>query len=227
MSNKKQGTKQLNSALIEGQKIISDNGEIESIRNKNPWEDAAFFKQLKYNSKSYSISNEIVFSVQPMTVTETKLLRIILASTTENIFKNDAFVPFKMHVSQIAKLLGISPNRHSAYESIYDAAWSLSKRQLFIETEDSWEAHNWFDYISFEKKGRGGIIMQLSSSLKKYLIDLQKNFSVFSIPLLLSFKKNIPSIYMKDSHLKFDVIKNFQKNIEMKKSPSYLLVPMS
>ena len=129
-------------------------------------------------------SNELIEARYRLSIWEQRLILTLLA----NITKQDA--DFKRYHVRVADFAGMwqLDSDNSLYEKVQDAADSLVGKTVQLSDDPSVsETVSWLSYVRY-KRGSGEIEMEFHSSLKPYLLQLQKHFTQYQLGHVVNFK---------------------------------------
>lgn len=129
-------------------------------------------------------SNELIEARYRLNIWEQRLIITLLA----NISPQDAdFQRYCIRVSDFAKMWQLNTDK-SLYKKVQDAADSLVGRTVQISEDPTIsETVSWFAYVKYVR-GSGEIEMEFHSSLKPYLLQLQKHFTQYQLGHVVNFK---------------------------------------
>lgn len=126
--------------------------------------------------------NLIVFSKAKFTVGEMKLLLYVLSCVNEDE-ENEYY---EIMVKDVKKFYGINDPKY--YGAIKKYTKSFMKKVVEIEDKASgdWVMFNWFSYVKYIN-GEGLIRISVDEDVKKFLIDLKRNFTMIDLQNLINF----------------------------------------
>lgn len=146
---------------------------------------------MNLEDRNIVISNELIFSAQPMSTVEARILRVVL-SQIENFEASDheidskEFPVYRVKVSDLSDKL-FKRKGNSLHRQLEEACVSLQTRSLFFKdkSKDKWVSYSWTSYAAYE----GGVLyIKLNPDLYDFLNNLKTNFSQYPLELLLLFK---------------------------------------
>lgn len=130
-------------------------------------------------------SNELIEARYRLSVWEQRLLFTLLTSVTKH---DEDFKRHRVRVADFAEQWQLGDDSHSLHEKVQEAADSLVGRtvQLSADPKVS-KTVSWLSYVEYVR-GSGVVEMEFHSSLKPYLLQLQGNFTQYSLKSVVKFR---------------------------------------
>lgn len=117
---------------------------------------------------------------------------------------------YEISISDFCLLCGI--DKEHFYTEIKDIIDNLDSKSFWIETDEKIFKFRWFSEVDI-LKGKGKIRILLNSNIKKYLIDLSRNFTKYELYNILALKgKYSVRLYELFKSYSFLSIKTFDIN---------------
>ncbi len=126
-------------------------------------------------------SNELVQrSRYKLSLLEQKVVLFLISKIRP---EDEAFHEYQFHMRDLCQLMGISCNPKN-YKNFRDAIQHLSDKSFWVETETKDMLCRWVLDATIVK-GDGTITIRLDDKLKPYLLQLQQQFTAFSLEYVL------------------------------------------
>lgn len=126
-------------------------------------------------------SNELVQkSRYQLSLQEQKIILFLISKITP---EDEAFTEYQFHMRDLCKLMGISSNPKN-YKNFRDSIQRLSDKSFWIETETQDMLCRWIMDATIIK-GTSTVRIRLDDKLKPYLLQLQRQFTAFSLEYVL------------------------------------------
>lgn len=154
-----------------------------------------------------------------LTVNQQKLIAYVISlikPTDKELMK------YEIHVADFCELCGI--DKTYFYTDFKDIIDNLDSKSFWVETEDKIFKFRWFSEVEYIK-GKGKILVQLNSNLKKYLLDLYGHYTQYEIFNILAIKGkySIRFYELFQSYFTDKSIKKTEKIIELSELKKLLL----
>ena len=136
----------------------------------------------------YSKSNWLIGAKYKSGLIENKIMAIALDKVQKNEFRDEGEeggLICQIKASELRKLL--DANSGSFYSQLEPVAQSMASRTIGMTDPEKRE----FEYISVINKAKykdGIFTIKFNSDLKKYITNLQHNFTILELPIMLKFK---------------------------------------
>ncbi|EIJ37028.1 replication initiation protein [Thiothrix nivea] len=132
-------------------------------------------------------SNELIEARYRLSIWEQRLVLTLLTQISP---KDEDFKRYKIGISDLANLWELDGNYANAiYEEVQNAADSLVGRTIQLSDDPAIsETVSWLSYVKY-RRGSGEVEMEFHSSLKPYLLQLQKHFTQYQLGHVVNFKK--------------------------------------
>lgn len=130
----------------------------------------------------FTKSNFLISAKYKTSLMEAKILALALS----RVKSDNGTVYAEMQVSELKKIFGVN-NSHSFYEKLSKTASLMTGRTIGM-TDPSREK---FDYLSIITRAtckNGLFLIKFNTDLKDYVMNLKNNFTIMSLPVLLSFE---------------------------------------
>ena len=129
-------------------------------------------------------SNELIQkSRYQLSLQEQKVLLYLISRIRP---EDEGFTEYEFRMRDLCKLMGISCNPKN-YKNFRDAIQSLADKSFWIERNGKDVLCRWLTEIEIEP-GTSIVGIQLDAKLKPYLLQLQQQFTVFSLEYILLMK---------------------------------------
>lgn len=157
----------------------------------------------EYNNKLVKKHNDLIQkTINNMTYEENKIINILLAKYKNA--KTDKVIDSELTANELCELMEIKTREPNTMENIGKAIASInSKANLLWITEEKTTAIGYFSKIEFEHN-TGIIKFKWNEEIKKYLDDIQKQFTLYNI----DYYKLLNS---KNSQILYELMKSFEK----------------
>lgn len=131
-------------------------------------------------------SNELIEARYRLSIWEQRLVLTLLMQISP---KDEDFKRYKVNITDLAALWQFDGSYATAiYEEVQNAADSLVGRTVQLSDDPSIsETVSWLSYVKY-KKGSGEVEMEFHSSLKPYLLQLQKHFTQYQLGHVVNFR---------------------------------------
>lgn len=131
-------------------------------------------------------SNELIEARYRLSIWEQRLVLTLLMQISP---KDEDFKRYKVNITDLAALWQLDGSYATAiYEEVQNAADSLVGRTVQLSDDPSIsETVSWLSYVKY-KKGSGEVEMEFHSSLKPYLLQLQKHFTQYQLGHVVNFR---------------------------------------
>jgi hypothetical protein len=131
-------------------------------------------------------SNELIEARYRLNIWEQRLVLTLLMQISP---KDDDFKRYKVNVTELANLWQLDGSYATAlYEEVQNAADSLVGKTIQLSDDPTIsETVSWLSYVKY-KRGSGEVEMEFHSSLKPYLLQLQKHFTQYQLGHVVNFK---------------------------------------
>lgn len=117
---------------------------------------------------------------------------------------------YDISIKDFCELCGI--DRNYFYTEIREIIDNLDNKSFWVETEDKVFKFRWFSEVEI-LKGTGTVRILLNSNIKKYLIDLSKNFTQYELYNILALRGKY-SIRLYEWFKSYSFLKEKQINID-------------
>lgn len=129
-------------------------------------------------------SNELIEARYRLGIWEQRLIITLLTTITP---QDEDFKRYRIRVSDFAGMWQLDSDK-SLYKKVQDAADSLVGRTVQISEDPTIsETVSWLAYVKYVR-GSGEVEMEFHSSLKPYLLQLQKHFTQYQLGHVINFK---------------------------------------
>lgn len=126
-------------------------------------------------------SNELVQrSRYKLSLLEQKIVLFLISKIRP---EDEAFHEYQFHMRDLCQLMGISVNPKN-YKNFRDAIQKLSDKSFWVETDTQEMLCRWVLDATITK-GDGTVKIRLDDKLKPYLLQLQQQFTAFSLEYVL------------------------------------------
>ena len=131
-------------------------------------------------------SNELIEARYRLNIWEQRLVLTLLMQISP---KDEDFKRYKVNVTELANLWQLDGSYATAlYEEVQNAADSLVGKTIQLSDDPAIsETVSWLSYVKY-KRGSGEVEMEFHSSLKPYLLQLQKHFTQYQLGHVVNFK---------------------------------------
>lgn len=157
-------------------------------------------KSEMFNGYLVTKSNKLINANYDLSLNELKIMLILASRIQPN---ENTFNQYTFKASELAELLQITPE--AMYKELPKITKNLMSKQLEIESEDGRDLLQ-VNLLSaaLYRKGRGTVILEFSSMLAPYLLELKHNFTRYRLEniLLLNSKYSIRMYELFKSHFK-------------------------
>ena len=131
-------------------------------------------------------SNELIEARYRLSIWEQRLVLTLLTQVSP---KDEDFKRYKIDISALAKLWQLDGSYATAiYEEVQSAADSLVGKTIQLSDDPTIsKTVSWLAYVEY-KRGSGEIEMEFHSSLKPYLLQLQRHFTQYQLSHVVNFR---------------------------------------
>ena len=130
-------------------------------------------------------SNELIEARYRLSIWEQRLVLTLLTQVSP---KDEDFKRYKIDISALAKMWQLGAGNTAFYEEVQDAADSLVGRTIQLSDDPTVsETVSWLSYVKY-KRGSGEVEMEFHSSLKPYLLQLQRHFTQYQLSHVVNFR---------------------------------------
>lgn len=131
-------------------------------------------------------SNELIEARYRLSIWEQRLVLTLLMQISR---KDEDFKRYKVNITELASLWQLEGSYATAiYEEVQNAADSLLGRTVQLSDDPTIsESVSWLAYVKY-KRGSGEVEMEFHSSLKPYLLQLQKHFTQYQLGHVVNFR---------------------------------------
>lgn len=117
-----------------------------------------------------------------LTVNQQKLIAYVISLIKPT---DTELMMYELSVSEFCELCGI--DKVYFYDRFKEILLALDKKSFLVETEEKIFNFRWFSEFEYIK-GTGKVRLQLNSNIKKYLLNLSKNFTEYELYNILALK---------------------------------------
>lgn len=154
-----------------------------------------------------------------LTVNQQKLIAYVISlikPTDKDLMR------YEIAVSDFCELCGI--DKTYFYTEFKEIMLDLDKKSFLVETEEKVFNFRWFSEFEYIK-GKGKVVVQLNSNLKRYLLDLYGNYTQYELYNILAIrgKYAIRFYELFQSYFKSKKAKKTEETIELKELKRMLL----
>lgn len=129
--------------------------------------------------------NELVMSKQSLKLNSSKLIR---AAIMQVVREDEDLKPYLVSIKDLATLLGVSES--NLYRDIRDIVQDITSNPIQLRKEtpkkQEWISIPWIQMCKYESDV--GVMIQLNSLLKPYLINLREKYEQYSYTNILPMK---------------------------------------
>lgn len=130
-------------------------------------------------------SNELIEARYRLSIWEQRLVLTLLTQVSP---KDEDFKRYKIDISALAKMWQLGEGNTAFYEEVQSAADSLVGKTIQLSDDPAIsETVSWLSYVKY-KRGSGEVEMEFHSSLKPYLLQLQKHFTQYQLDHVVNFR---------------------------------------
>jgi plasmid replication initiation protein len=131
-------------------------------------------------------SNELIEARYRLSIWEQRLVLTLLTQVSP---KDEYFKRYKIDISALAKLWQLDGSYATAiYEEVQSAADSLVGKMIQLSDDPTIsKTVSWLAYVEY-KRGSGEVEMEFHSSLKPYLLQLQRHFTQYQLSHVVNFR---------------------------------------
>ncbi len=137
-------------------------------------------KLLVLNDQRYTvIANEVLKGKMEMTLTEAKLLRLLITQVAK---EDKDLKTYTVNITQLARFMQIRKN--NLYRDIEDLISNLMDRKICIRDGKSWNKFYWLQQAIYNDKTHM-VTLMLSEQIKPFVLDLNKWFTQYKLSEIL------------------------------------------
>lgn len=143
-------------------------------------------KKQESNSSKFKKSNLLIGSKYQSSLLENKLLAAALANIQQTYVDTDGSIVSEMTPTEIKRLLG-TDNDTNIYKKLDSVASQMTGRTVGMKNPEN----NSFSYVAIiiDSTYKDGVFrIRFNSLLKELLVTIQKNYTLLSLPVMMSFK---------------------------------------
>lgn len=130
-------------------------------------------------------SNELIEARYRLSLWEQRLILTLLMQITP---KDEDFTRYKINIAGLASMWQLGDGYTAFYEEVQSAADSLVGKTIQLSDDPTIsETVSWLSYVKY-KRGSGEVEMEFHSSLKPYLLQLQKHFTQYQLGHVVNFR---------------------------------------
>lgn len=118
-----------------------------------------------------------------LTVTQQKIIAYIISKIKQD---DKEFKYYTISIIDFCYLCGI--DKEHFYTEIKEIIDDLDKKSFWVETDDMIFKFRWFSEVKIIK-GSGQVKILLNSEIKKYLLELSKNYTSYELVYILAMKR--------------------------------------